>query len=238
MTKSIVEDIFNASMTRDMPKIKLTLTHQDLDQMLGDVAECLEAQTDLEKDRCEVYGKELECLETIEVHKWNQHGMTSGDLGMNMTSGGRENNLGEGLEAHFVMDQDSCNVCGKFMVFNEKVDDHKKKVHINKNEEMTKVPSSCKDCENNQLVNNFKDKTITRKDEVITMLGEKLRKMSLEKRAMVHKLKTLKSKSKIEDASNGVEENVYGDDKYKCKKMHIHNKHNCTYWKTHCNKTF
>ena len=59
MTQSIVEDLINVVMTRDIPKTKFTLTHEDLDQMLGDVAESLEAQVNLERDSCEICGKSL-----------------------------------------------------------------------------------------------------------------------------------------------------------------------------------
>ena len=43
MTISIVEDVVNNVLTRDIPKTKFNLTHEDLTQMLDVAAEGIEA---------------------------------------------------------------------------------------------------------------------------------------------------------------------------------------------------
>ena len=77
MTKSIVEDVVNEVLTRETPKTKFTLTHDDLDIMISDIAEGLEAAEDIERDSCEICGKVLEIMDTIKEHKRNQHGTTN-----------------------------------------------------------------------------------------------------------------------------------------------------------------
>ena len=198
MTISIVEDIVNEVMTRETPKTKFTLTHHDLDQMIGDIAESdiaesLEAVADLEEDSCNICGKILECMETIEEHKRNLHVVNGDPLIKNVT---------------------------------------------------------CNSCENHERKNSYKDAIIMRKNECITQLGKRIRKMSVEKRTLVIKLKSLKSEKHIKEVSNGVEEASKEGNKYNCKQCnfstnvisligrHIIQKHSNKKECKHCNKTF
>ena len=91
MTKSIVEDVVNKVLTRETPKTKFTLTHDDLDIMIGDISEGLEAAEDLEKDCCEICGKFLDIVETIEEHKRNHHATSNDHVTKDVTCNSCEN---------------------------------------------------------------------------------------------------------------------------------------------------
>ena len=198
VTKSIVEDILSNVLTRDIPKTKLTLTKKDLTQMFDEVAESYEAMKAIEKDSCEICGKTLEFLETIDVHMKNHHAMTSDD---------------------------------------------------NPSEDLSKK-LTCKGCDKNIWTNNYKDETIKRKNECISQLGERLRKMSVEKRTLALKLKMMKSSTEIDNVSKGMEHTRSNGNKYKCKQCpfntnvialigrHIIQKHSNKNICKHCDKTF
>ena len=89
MTKSIVEDVCNDSVTLGtIPKNKLILTHEDMGAMLDDIAEkvdiaeivdiaeSLEAHNDLIKNQtCDICSETMEYEEEMDEHKRIQHGV-------------------------------------------------------------------------------------------------------------------------------------------------------------------
>ena len=71
--------------------------------------------------------------------------------------------IAESLEAHNDLIQNlTCDICSKTMEYEEEIEEHKKVQHGSK-KEVAGMNTTCKSCENTELVNHIKDNIIKRK---------------------------------------------------------------------------
>ena len=158
--------------------------------------------------------------------------------------------IAESLEAHNDLIKNlTCDICSKTMEYEEEIEEHKKVQHGSK-KEVAGMNTTCKSCENTELVNHIKDNIIKRKNECIDQLGIKFRKMSREKRTLMMKVKSSTIDMQINEVTNGVEKDITKENKYKCKQCpfktdiigligrHILQKHRNQHKCPTCDKTF